>query len=96
MPKYSFKRNLYFAIWGGVTLILTYQPHLTCIMLAAPCIMSAAPCIVLVAPCIVSAALHIALWANECHFAKIGFHRVKNCCIRVKFVALLSPLLKCN
>ena len=37
-----------------------------------------------------------ALWTNECHFAKILLNRVKNCCIRVKFVAILSPLQKCN
>ena len=36
-----------------------------------------------------------AQWANECHFAKIGFNRVKNCCIRVKFVAILLPSQKC-
>ena len=36
MPKYSFKRNLFFAIWGGPWLILAYPPHLTCITSAAP------------------------------------------------------------
>ena len=35
-------------------------------------------------------------WANECHFAKIWLNRVKNGCIRVKFVAILSPLRKCK
>ena len=37
-----------------------------------------------------------ALWADKCHFAKIGLIRVKNGCSRVKFVAILSPLQKCN
>ena len=37
-----------------------------------------------------------ALWTNECHFAKILINRVKKCCIRVKFVAILSLLQKCN
>ena len=31
-----------------------------------------------------------------CHFAKIGLIRVKNGCSRVKFVAILLPLQKCN
>ena len=37
-----------------------------------------------------------ALWADKCHFAKIGLIRVKNGCSRVKFVAILLPLQKCN
>ena len=38
-----------------------------------------------------------ALWVNKCQFARIGLGRVKNWgCIRVKFVAILSPLQKCN
>ena len=66
MPKYSFKRNLFFAIWGGVSdwFWPTHHPtHLTCItvaapriVLAAPSIMSAAQHILSAAPCIVSAA----------------------------------------
>ena len=51
MPKYSFKRNLFFAIWGGVhdwfwptrhTSHELRQPH-QYIVLAVPCIMSATP-----------------------------------------------------
>ena len=53
MPKYSFKRNLFFAIWGGVSdwFWPTHHPtHLTCITVAAPRIVSAALSIVLAAP----------------------------------------------
>ena len=59
MPKYSFKRNLFFAIWGGQWLILAYPPHLTCIMVPAPRIVLAMPAaehILSAALCIVSAA----------------------------------------
>ena len=59
LPKDSFKRNLFFAIQGGVTLILAYPPHLTCIMSAAPPIMSAALRIVSAPPRILSATLCI-------------------------------------
>ena len=37
-----------------------------------------------------------ALMADEFHFVKIGLIRVKNGCSRVKFVAILSLLQKCN
>ena len=56
MPKYSFKRNLFFAIWGGHWLSLAYPPHLTCITLATPRIVSATSRILLASPHIVSAA----------------------------------------
>ena len=57
MPKYSFKRNLFFAIWGGGHwLSLAYPPHLTCITLATPCIVSATSRILSASPHIVSAA----------------------------------------
>ena len=55
MPKYSFKRNLFFALFGG-WLILAYSPHLTFIMSATPRIVSAAQRILLAALLIVSAA----------------------------------------
>ena len=58
MPKYAFKRNLFFAIWGGHLLSLAYPPHLTCITSATPCIVSAALCIL-------SASLRIVLTAQK-------------------------------
>ena len=70
MPKYSFKRYLFFAIWGGHLLSLAYLPHLTCITSAAPCIVSAAPRIL-------SALLRIVLTAqkyDEKHLVNIKFN----------------------
>ena len=56
MPKYSFKRNLFFAIWGGQWLILAYPPNLTCITIAAPRIVLATLSIMSAAQHILSAA----------------------------------------
>ena len=87
MPKYSFKRNLFFAIWGvhdwfwptHHTSHALRQPHHG-IMLAAPHIMSAAPHILLAAHCVSHTEYdkkHLVNIKFEIFLSVLAFSRVK-------------------